>query len=63
MLQSIKQNQAAMAASLGGCQSRTSIFPVTAAEIKAVRRSCIKLIADLALEIEFSKEASDTSKK
>jgi hypothetical protein len=33
MLQSIKQNQAAMADSLGGCQSRTSIFPVTAAEI------------------------------
>jgi predicted RNA-binding protein with PUA-like domain len=39
MLQSIKQNQAAMADSLGGCQSRTSIFPVTAAEIRAVRRS------------------------
>ena len=39
-----KEDQAA-----AGCQSRTSILPVTAAEIRAVRRSCMSSIAEIAL--------------
>ena len=44
----------------GGCQWRTSILPVTAAEIRAVRRSCISAIADSARAIRLSNLAQPT---
>ena len=38
----------------GACHALTSIFPVTAAEIRAVRRSFINAIASTCLSISIS---------
>ncbi|MNV56855.1 hypothetical protein D3C71_1491590 [compost metagenome] len=46
----------------GGCQARTSILPVTAAEIRAERRSCRYFSSDSASPISESKREISYSK-